>query len=45
MAKIFSALEFGPKFSKIFSYDAIIYEGNVQFAMEMCEKNYAKEEL
>ena len=40
MAKVFSALEAGPKFVKLFSYDAVVYRNCVQFAMEMCRTDY-----
>ena len=36
MAKILSALEVGPKFVQLFSYDAIVFRNHVQYAMEMC---------
>lgn len=33
MAKLFSSLEIGPKFSQIFQYDAILYDKSLQYAM------------
>ena len=33
LAKLFSALEFGPKFVTILSYDAILYKNSLQYAM------------
>ena len=40
MAKILSALEVGPKFSSIFSYDAVYYNSNLQYAMEICRTDF-----
>lgn len=42
MVKLLSALEIGPKFATVFSYDAIIYKNNLQYAMEMCSTDYQK---
>jgi hypothetical protein len=36
-AKVMSGLRTGPKFKKILSYDAVVYEDCVQFCMEICE--------
>ena len=33
LAKLFSALEVGPKFATILSYDAILYKNSLQYAM------------
>lgn len=40
MAKLFSALEIGPKFSQLFQYDAILFDRSLQYAMEFCVTNY-----
>ena len=40
MAKILSALEVGPKFSSIFSYDAVYYNSSLQYAMEICGTDF-----
>lgn len=37
LAKLASILKVGPKFVNIFGYDAIIFQSDLQFAMEMCE--------